>query len=771
MSENRIPLQLTLALVLSVAGCTVTATSSGTPTDSASGGGDALLGDGESTANASAVSACKDACAAIGAGNADCKDYSTGHCLEACDALKSSLPSGCEPAAIARWNCLAKAKFTCVFTVGSSTDCGAELATLNACVAGGGATCKGGVSYCAGNVASVCSSDGMSSTVVQDCAQTGLTCSDGKCVAAPCPPGQKICDNNKAVVCSADGTAGASTDCGLTGLVCVKGTCQKNASTCPTVGEHQCDANGNSQFCGSDKLWTLAETCTDKAPCYKGKCAELCKPGSVRCVSGSDTGSGGKLETCNSDGHGYGKQVPCEGPTGSAPGCVASTGCNLAGDACNVKFNPSGTSCSTFTVCATAKCDGKGMCVDDKTDCNDGIACTVDYCGSILYGCIHLASGATCSDGNPCTTDWCEKGCNHAKAKIADCEGTIWGGHCYTIVDSEAFFDEYESKCLGAGEEPVLIESEAENTFVAGLFASSAGIWIGAVRHPDGKVYSYAGQELTFSKLPSPLPAWTDSGPVYVSMPYKKSGKWSLDHNGQGNMKGWICERPIDALPCNDDNVCTQGEVCGLNGKCVPGAATTCDDNDPCTADSCDTQQGCIFAPLAGCGTPTTVWEQGFDCNGLPDAWTTTDEAGGVSWSADVTPVILPDSSTACTVWLAGPNGTDCTGYASAATLKSEAIDMPAPATGESASLVIATRGTSDASASVTVQSLDPSGGVTVLGSWQVTEDAWQTLKFSLDPVKGKLGQRLEFVYQGQACINTLSQGPRLASVKILVGK
>ena len=48
---------------------------------------------------------------------------------------------------------------------------------------------------------------------------------------------------------------------------------------------------------------------------------------------------------------------------------------------------------------------------------------------------------------------------------------------------------------------------------------------------------------------------------------------------------------PIDG-PCDDASVCTMGDVC-LGVICLPGAATSCDDHNPCSDDSCD--------PLAGC--------------------------------------------------------------------------------------------------------------------------------------------------------------------------
>ncbi|MSQ85130.1 MAG: hypothetical protein EXR77_20025 [Myxococcales bacterium] len=50
-----------------------------------------------------------------------------------------------------------------------------------------------------------------------------------------------------------------------------------------------------------------------------------------------------------------------------------------------------------------------------------------------------------------------------------------------------------------------------------------------------------------------------------------------------------------DGGKCSDENVCTTSDSC-KEGVCLPGAATVCDDGNPCTTDSCDSTNGCIFS-------------------------------------------------------------------------------------------------------------------------------------------------------------------------------
>ena len=55
------------------------------------------------------------------------------------------------------------------------------------------------------------------------------------------------------------------------------------------------------------------------------------------------------------------------------------------------------------------------------------------------------------------------------------------------------------------------------------------------------------------------------------------------------------CSNPLDnGAACSDGNSCTIGDACN-GGLCLPGTATECLDNNPCTTDSCSAIAGCIF--------------------------------------------------------------------------------------------------------------------------------------------------------------------------------
>jgi len=58
------------------------------------------------------------------------------------------------------------------------------------------------------------------------------------------------------------------------------------------------------------------------------------------------------------------------------------------------------------------------------------------------------------------------------------------------------------------------------------------------------------------------------------------------------------CSYELNTLPCNDDSACTENDTCAA-GVCQ-GQAVGCDDGNVCTSDACDAQLGCTFAAVAG---------------------------------------------------------------------------------------------------------------------------------------------------------------------------
>ncbi len=64
--------------------------------------------------------------------------------------------------------------------------------------------------------------------------------------------------------------------------------------------------------------------------------------------------------------------------------------------------------------------------------------------------------------------------------------------------------------------------------------------------------------------------------------------------------------------PCDDGSVCTTGDTCSAR-RCV-GDAITCDDDNPCTTDTCDPVAGCTHTPNVLVCEPSNACSVGAQC-------------------------------------------------------------------------------------------------------------------------------------------------------------
>ena len=53
-------------------------------------------------------------------------------------------------------------------------------------------------------------------------------------------------------------------------------------------------------------------------------------------------------------------------------------------------------------------------------------------------------------------------------------------------------------------------------------------------------------------------------------------------------------EEKINGTGCSDNDACTLGDRC-WEGSCAPTGNISCNDNNVCTDDACDAQQGCYY--------------------------------------------------------------------------------------------------------------------------------------------------------------------------------
>lgn len=78
-------------------------------------------------------------------------------------------------------------------------------------------------------------------------------------------------------------------------------------------------------------------------------------------------------------------------------------------------------------------------------------------------------------------------------------------------------------------------------------------------------------------------------------------------NTNNGDCCSSTCQFESSGSTCSDGNACTSADTCDGAGTCDPGTPVVCNDNDPCTQDTCNTGSGCVFTaaprPALSCRT------------------------------------------------------------------------------------------------------------------------------------------------------------------------
>ncbi len=222
---------------------------------------------------------------------------------------------------------------------------------------------------------------------------------------------------------------------------------------------------------------------------------------------------------------------------------------------------PKAGACDDGNACTDGDFCEVGVCKGSPKNCADNLPCTTDSCDKGT-GCSHQGVDSACKDSDPCTVDQCDGkyGCVHfatettltcddgdACTKGDTCQGGKCKGGAFVCACSSDADCANPNKCLG------------DYQCVAG----SCKVKPGTAVVCTGTVAECHALQCD--------PATGQCGQV-------PSG---------------------DGLPCGN-NQCVVGAVCGA-GKCA-GLPLNCDDANPCTADTCAVDLGCIYtATTSGC--------------------------------------------------------------------------------------------------------------------------------------------------------------------------
>ncbi|MFZ4578831.1 MAG: hypothetical protein ACOYOB_10595 [Myxococcota bacterium] len=444
----------------------------------------------------------------------------SGGTAKVCDDQNACTSDSCDPKTGA-----------CVFeklNLGACDD-GDACTDPDVCAAG---VCAGGKIGCEDN--NPCTADGCDAktgcthTAIAGACDDGSVCTTGDaCSQGKCTGAAKVCDD--ANPCTSD-TCDAKTGCVATpnndpcdlGTVCQTGQCQ--ASKCVSIAQKTCN-DGNP--CTTD-------TCDAKNGCVTANVAEGAACGQSDACNAMPTC---KVGTCAP-----GAKTDCgDGNPCTTDACDPKQGCMWTGNTlpCN-----DGNACTAGDACSGGKCKS-GAPVDPSIGCDDQNGCTTDTCDPSV-GCVHTNTTAACNDGNACTT------------KEACLGGKCTGGTVETCADGkDCTVDQCDTK-------------------------TGACSWLGKVGPcEDGNPCTLGDTCKAGGCQAGPgAPTCDDQNPCTTDSCDPATGKCVFANNTTG---------------CDDSNACTNSDACA-GGKCAGKLAVTCDDGNVCTDDGCNPASGqCEF--------------------------------------------------------------------------------------------------------------------------------------------------------------------------------
>ena len=402
-------------------------------------------------------------------------------------------------------------------------------------------------------------------TIVECLPVTGM---NAPCLLNDCDPGTGECETLPAN----DGHPCDDEDACTVGDKCEAGVCVFGVPMLCNDGNHctddSCDSGLGCEFapnagpCSDDDVCTVGDGCADG-----------------QCVSGAD-------------------ELPCDdGNPCTAGACDTAVGCVHTAD--DQGLCDDGNACTTGDHCSLGNCVYAG-----GMDCDDDQLCTTDSCAPAT-GCVHSLNDVPCDDDSVCTTgDHCHLGqCIGAGVLVCEDKNACTNDSCNPLLGCE--FEANDDPC-DDGTECTVSDACAGGSCQPGVplncddgnpcTANTCDSLQGCVTTPlagacdDGNACT-EGESCAQAVCGGGAPVNCNDGEVCTT-------------DTCDNLAG--CLNVPNDLMCDDQSLCTDGDYCDT-GVCAPGALVDCDDENPCTDDSC--------AALTGCGS--TPVDDGTPCGGV----------------------------------------------------------------------------------------------------------------------------------------------------------
>jgi len=281
---------------------------------------------------------------------------------------------------------------------------------------------------------------------------------------------------------------------------------------------------------------------------------------------------------------------------GAQTNCDDANGCTT--DACHPKtgcaHGANALACSDGSLCTGGDACEDGSCIGGAAVvCDDGNPCTTDAC-VLSQGCTFTDNTEPCSDGSLCTTgDACEGGsCIPGAATVCDDENLCTTDGCNaksgcTALANTVACEDGSACSIGdhcknggcVGGTNLGCDDGNGCTNDSCVAASGCAHSSNEAACSDGNVCTLADMCTDGACSPGAAKVCDDDNPCTTDACDPKLA----------------CVTTNNTLPCQDNSVCTQGDVC-QDGGCHPGADIVCEEGNPCTDDHCDPALGCLHA-------------------------------------------------------------------------------------------------------------------------------------------------------------------------------
>jgi MYXO-CTERM domain-containing protein len=487
----------------------------------------------------------------------------------------------------------------------------------------------------------------------------GLSCTVDACVAGSCQntPNSSACDDmlycNGAETCApedpeADPTSGCivgdAVDC-ADAYACTVDSCNE--------GTDSCDHVNDNAACIDDLYCNGVEACNPGAPGANPTTG--CTPGaSVDCADSQSCTVDSCNESTDSCDH-----TPNHAACSDDNPCTADT-CD-AGSGCSTAPVQDGTACGEGLVCLGGVCSD--VC-EQNSDCDDFIDCTVDTCNTETFACVNTPTHSICSDFDVCTgTEVCDPTNGQADATTGCVDGTplscndndpCTSNNCnpttgcnYPNAPDGSVCDVLPQipEVCSAGEcVPACIGDEECNDHIDCTVDVCSDVTHLCVNTTSN---SYCNDFFICNGTETCNPGGPGADPntgCVAGTPMVCDDNISCTIDTCSNGSGGCVFTPSNAA-CSDSNVCTGTEACNPDGPgadptsgCLAGTPLTCDDSDPCTADSCDAVDGCTATAQpdgAVCDSEPGVPEVCLDGQCVPSCSSDQDCNDGISCTVD----------------------------------------------------------------------------------------------------------------------------------------